>query len=321
MILPTAAVVTLLASTACGGGGQDSSGGGDSGGTKSITVGAIPIVDVAPLHLGVDKGIFEKHGIDLEVKNTSGGAEAVPSVVAGEFDFAFGNVTSLMIGRDNDLPLKVVANGVTSIGEQGGDFGGVVVPEGSEITDAKQLADKTIAVNNLQNIGDTTVRNSVRKAGGDSDTIEFVELPFPEMPAALERGDVDAAWVVEPFLTSSLNNGATEVASNFVDAHKELSVAYYFTTEQMVNQDPELVADFTAAIEESLTYADENPDEVRRILGEYTEIDDKVIQEIRLPRWPNGYNQDSAQAVADLLMHDGVVESEPKLNEFFYNAG
>ncbi|WP_343233363.1 ABC transporter substrate-binding protein [Streptomonospora sp. PA3] len=315
MILPVAAVVTLLASTACGGGQEG--GGGDSGGTQSITVGAIPIVDVAPLHLGLDQGIFEKHGIDLEIKNTTGGAQAVPSVVSGEFDFAFGNITSIMVGRDNDLPLTIVANGVTSTGEQGNDFGAVVVPEGSDITDAKGLEDSTIAVNNLKNIGDTTVRNSVRKAGGDSDTIEFVELPFPEMPAALERGDVDAAWLVEPFLTSALNNGATEVASNFVDAHKNLSVAYYFTTEQVVAQDPELVDNFTAAIEESMTYADEHPDEVRRILGEYTEIEPEVIEQIRLPRWPNGYNQESAQAVGELLVHDGVVEDQPDMDKLF----
>lgn len=315
MTLPVAAVVTLLASTACGGGQED--GGGDGGGNQSIEVGAIPIVDVAPLHLGVDQGIFEKHGIDMEIQNTTGGAQAVPSVVSGDYDFAFGNITSIMVGRTNELPLQIVANGVTSTGEQGGDFGGVVVPEGSDITDAKGLEDSTIAVNNLENIGDTTVRNSIRKDGGDSDTVEFVELPFPEMPAALERGDVDAAWVVEPFLTSSLNQGATEVASNFVDAHKDLSVAYYFTTEQMVQQNPELVDNFTAAIEESLTYANENPDEVRRILGEYTEMESAVIEEIRLPTWPNGYNKESAQAVADLLQHDGVVESQPDMDALF----
>ncbi|WP_341351870.1 ABC transporter substrate-binding protein [Streptomonospora litoralis] len=317
MILPVAAVVTLLASTACGGGGQEDSGGGDSGGTQSITVGAIPIVDVAPLHLGVDQGIFEKHGLDLEIKNTSGGAEAVPSVVAGEFDFAFGNITSLVIGRSNDLPLTIVANGVTTTGKQGEDFGGVVVPEGSDITDAKGLEDKTIAVNNLQNIGDTTVRNSVRKAGGDSDTIEFVELPFPEMPAALERGDVDAAWVVEPFLTASLNGGATEVASNFVDADKNLSVAYYFTTEQMISQDPELVDNFTAAINESLTYAEENPDEARRIIGEYTEIDSETIEQLRLPRWPTEDYKQPANSIIDLMMHDGVIESRPDMDKLF----
>ncbi|GAA1750754.1 ABC transporter substrate-binding protein [Streptomonospora arabica] len=316
MILPAAAAaVTLLASTACGG-GQDG-GGGDSGGPQKIKVGAIPIVDVAPLHLGLDQGIFEKHGIDMEIQNTTGGAQAVPSVVSGEFDFAFGNITSIIVGRSNDLPLTIVANGVTSTGEQGADFGGVVVPEGSDISDAKGLEDKTIAVNNLENIGDTTVRNSIRKAGGDSDTVEFVELPFPEMPAALERGDVDAAWVVEPFLTASLNNGATEVASNFVDADPNLSVAYYFTTEQIVNQDPELVDNFTAAVNESLTYAEENPDEVRRILGEYTEMDSATIEKIRLPRWPTDGYKKPAQSIADLMMHDGVIEKQPDMDKLF----
>ncbi|MDT0302044.1 ABC transporter substrate-binding protein [Streptomonospora wellingtoniae] len=314
MILPAAAAaVTLLASTACG--GQD--GGGDSGGPQKIKVGAIPIVDVAPLHLGLDKGIFEKHGIDLEIQNTTGGAQAVPSVVSGEFDFAFGNITSIIVGRSNDLPLTIVSNGVTSTGEQGADFGGVVVPEGSDISDAKGLEDKTIAVNNLENIGDTTVRNSIRKAGGDSDTVEFVELPFPEMPAALERGDIDAAWVVEPFLTAALSNGATEVASNFVDADPDLSVAYYFTTEQVVNQEPELTDNFTAAINESLTYADEHPDEVRRILGEYTEMDSATIDEIRLPRWPTDGYEKPAQSIADLMMHDGVIEKQPDMDKLF----
>ncbi|GAA4888605.1 ABC transporter substrate-binding protein [Streptomonospora salina] len=316
MTLPVAAVVTLLASTACGGGGQEG-GDGDGGGNKSVTVGAIPIVDVAPLHLGADQGIFDKHGIDLEIENTTGGAQAVPSVVSGDYDFAFGNITSIIVGRSNDLPLTIVSNGVTSTGEQGADFGGVVAPEGSDITDAKDLEDKTVAVNNLENIGDTTVRNSIREDGGDSDTVEFVELPFPEMPAALDRGDVDAAWVVEPFLTSSLNGGATEVASNFVDADPDLSVAYYFTTEQMINEDPELVDDFTAAINESLTYAEDNPDAARDILGDYTELDSEAIDQIRLPRWPTENYQEPAQSVADLMMHDGVIESQPDMDALF----
>nr|WP_179766884.1 ABC transporter substrate-binding protein [Streptomonospora nanhaiensis] len=314
MILPVAATVTLLATAACGGGGE---GGGDGDGPQSITVGAIPIVDVAPLHLGVDQGIFEKHGIELTIENTTGGAQAVPSVVSGEFDFAFGNTTSLLVAQEQDLPVRIVANGVTSTGEEGNDFGGVVVPEGSDIAEPRDLEDATIAVNNLENIGDTTVRNTVRQAGGDSDTIEFVELPFPEMPAALERGDVDAAWVVEPFLTSAKAGGATEIASNFVDAHESLSVAYYFTTEQVIQEDPELVDNFTAAMEESLAYANDNPDEVRRILGEYTEIEESVAQEIVLPTWPTDLNRESTQAVADLMVHDGVLEDKPDLDELY----
>ncbi|MFC7744765.1 hypothetical protein ACFQXA_33345 [Nocardiopsis composta] len=56
------------------------------------------------------------------MKNTSGGAQAVPGAVSGEFDFAFGNVTSLLVARDSGLPVQTVANGVSSTGKDGEDF-------------------------------------------------------------------------------------------------------------------------------------------------------------------------------------------------------
>ena len=57
------------------------------------------------------------------------------------------------------------------------------------------------------------MRASVRKAGGDPAKVKFVELPFPDMPAALQAGQVDAIFVVEPFLTAALGAGRRKVAS------------------------------------------------------------------------------------------------------------
>lgn len=312
-ILAAASAAALTAATsACA---ADSPAG--DGELTTVTVGAIPIVDVAPLHLGVDQGFFEKQGIDLKIENTTGGAAAVPGVVSGNFEFAFGNITSLIVAKDQGLPLTIVTNGVTTAGVQGADFGAVVVPEGSGITSADQLDGTTVAVNNLQNIGDTTVRNSVRLAGGDGDDIDFVELAFPDMPAALENGNVDAAWVVEPFLTTALNNGATEIASNFVDASETLSVAVYFTSEQTLAQEPELVEAFTQAMNDSLAYADSNPEEVRRIITEYTEIDPQIIEEMRLPRFPTEVDRDSVETVTELMVNDGAIETAPDLDALF----
>ncbi|MDA2813383.1 ABC transporter substrate-binding protein [Nocardiopsis sp. RSe5-2] len=313
-LLPAAAsaAVLILALSACGDGDD---GGGD--GPRSITVGAIPIVDIAPLHLAVDQGIFADHGIEVEIRNTSGGAQAVPGVASGDFDFAFGNVTSLLVARDAGLPMKVVANGVATTGEQGADFGAVVVPEGSPIESAEDLEGATVAVNNLENIGDTTVRNSVRKAGGDPSQVEFMELALPDMPPALEKEEIDAAWVVEPFLTTALEGGATEIASNFVDAHPKLTIAVYFTSERLLAEDPELAADFASAMEEALAYAAANPEEVRRIVGEYTEIDPTLIEEIRLPQFPPETDRESVQTIADLMEEDGLVDEAPDVDALF----
>jgi NitT/TauT family transport system substrate-binding protein len=302
-------IAVLVLATACsGGGGEDG-----EGGLRRITAGAIPIVDVAPLHLGVDQGFFADRGIDLEIQPGSGGAAAIPGVVSGNFEFAFGNTVSLLVARDQGLPLKVFANGVSSNGEQGADFSAVFVRDDSPVETAADLEGTTVAANNLLNIGDTTVRESVREAGGDPSDIEFVEMAFPDMVPALENGQIDAAWLVEPFTTAALDAGNREIASNFVDTHPELSVAAYFTSEEMLAREPELIDDVEAALQESFAYAEANPDEVRRILGEYTEIDGAALTDIRLPRWPEAVDEESVGVLAALMLEDGLIGTEADL--------
>lgn len=303
-------VSALFTMAACG----SSSGGGGtpaSGSARKVTVGVIPIVDVAPIYLGKQKGFFSKRGIDLTLVQESGGAAAVPGVVSGQFQFAFGNVVSLLLAESKGLDIKAIANGNASTGVQGKDFGGVVVPKGSAITSAKDLAGKSVAVNNLRNIGDTTVRQSIRKAGGDPATVKFVELNFPDMPAALAQHRVDAAWVVEPFLTVSEQQGATLIASNFVDTAPNLTIATYFTTERQIKADPQLVKNFQAAINESLNYAQSHPAEVRKIILTYTKITPAVADKIILPAWPQSINVQSLDTLASLMTQDGLVSKKP----------
>jgi NitT/TauT family transport system substrate-binding protein len=284
------------------------------GETQTVTVGIIPIVDVAPLYLGVEQGFFEEEGIELELQFADGGAAIVPGVASGEFDFGFSNVTSLLLAQSNGLPIEIVANGVASTGEAGNDFGAVMVLGDSDIQGAADLEGKTVAVNTLNNIGDTTIRESVRNAGGDATDIEFVPFGFPEMPAQLEEGNIDAAWVVEPFKSQIEAAGGRPVAWNYVDAAAGLTVATYFTTVDKVTNDSDLVERFTNAVNKSLAYADANPDDIRRIVGEYTEIPEAVRAEMVLPAWPVEINRGSIVTLAELGMNDGIFEAAPDVD-------
>ena len=87
-----------------------------------------------------------------------------------------------------------VAPGASSTGNGQEDVNAVLVNKDSTLQSPKDLAGKKVAINSLNNIGDTTIRNAVEKDGGDPSKIQFVELPFPEMPAQLAAGNVDAAW-------------------------------------------------------------------------------------------------------------------------------
>ncbi|HWF93485.1 MAG TPA: ABC transporter substrate-binding protein [Xanthobacteraceae bacterium] len=282
-----------------------------------VTVGVIPITDVAPIYLGVAKGFFTKQNLDVTLQTAQGGAELVTPVMTGQREFGFSNISSLLIAQTRGLDIVAIAAGASSTGEQGRDFGAIIAPGGSPLKSAKDLAGKTVAVNNLKNIGDTSVKAAVRKAGGDDSKIKFVELAFPDMPAALNNKLVDAAWIVEPFLTVAKEQGAKVLAWNLVDTAPDLMIAVYFTSGKYAQEHPDTVKRFGAAMNASLAYADSHADEVRAIVPTYTRISKEVIGKLTLPRWPTEMNRKSTEILADLSVKDGLVGKRPDLAAFF----
>ncbi|WP_282699858.1 ABC transporter substrate-binding protein [Streptomyces sp. CC219B] len=313
------AVVTVAAAAGCGSssgtGGSSSSGEGKN---TQVKVGIIPIVDVAPLYLGQEKGFFSSRGIDLKMESAQGGAAIIPGVVSGQFQFGFSNVTSLMIAQTKGVPIKSVVNGAASTGDVGKDVSAVAVKKDSPIKSAKDLVGKTVAVNTLQNIGDTTVRETVRKDGGDPSKVKFVEMPFDQMPAALDGGQVDAAWAGEPALTIAKGQGARVVASPFAETDPKLTIATYFASTKLAQENPDLVKRFTEAVTESLEYASDHPDEARRTLTTYTKIDGEVLKNLTLPTWPAQYDMASLEKLVSLGEEDGIFgDGKPDLDALF----
>ncbi|MDX2675123.1 ABC transporter substrate-binding protein [Streptomyces sp. NY05-11A] len=306
----------LLAAAACGSSDDSkASGGGSSGGATTVELGLIPIVDVAPVYLGVQRGFYEKHGLKLSITTAQGGAAIVPAVVSGQYQFGFSNVTSLMVAQSNSVPVKAVSNGIASTGVRGKDFNALMVKKGSAITSPKDLQGKQVAINTLKNINETAVRESVRKAGGDPDRVKFVELAFDQMPAALDQGQVDAVSVVEPATATVRSQGGVQIASPLVDVAPNLTVALYFTSQQYLRKNPEVVRKFQEATAESLAYAEAHPDEVRQIITTYTKIPASVLARVTLPKWPAAANRSSIEALRKLGEQDELFKSTPDLDK------
>lgn len=309
----------FVAATACGSSDDpepDSTGPDKaSGGTTTVKVGVIPIIDVAPLYLGQKKGFYRERGIELSLTSAQGGAAIVPGVVSGQFDFGFSNMTSLLTAQSKNVPVKAVVNGVASTGKEGADFAELAVKKGSPLKSAKDVEGKKVAANTLNNICDTSTRESVRKDGGDPSKVDFVEMPFDQMQAALDGGRVDAACVVEPALAGLKAKGGTSIASLFFDASPDLTVAMYCTSQKYAQQEPETVRKFQEATAESLEYADSHPEEVREIITTYTKIPGPLVETLTLPRWPAEPDRTSIERLAELGEQDGLFEQAPDLDK------
>ncbi|WP_127129655.1 ABC transporter substrate-binding protein [Georgenia sp. SYP-B2076] len=320
----------LLALTACSttgnGGTADStqtpgdgaSEGGASGAAQKITMGVLPIVPSAALQLGVDKGIFAEHGFDVTLETGQGGAALLPAVVSGQMQFAISNPLSLMVAQDQGLDVRVVT-GFSHSKAEGQDITSVWSKAGSGITSPADLEGKTVAVNNLKTMGELSIREVVRKAGGDPASVNFVELAFPDQPAALESGNIDAAWVPEPFQTILQDSGAQLVSYNYQETMPGVATMAVFSSGKQVEQDPAMVKEFVAAVDETTEYAQAHPDEVRETLLTFLKMDQGLAQKVLIEDFGATINPDAITALSDLAVKDKLLKKPVDVSTFLPN--
>jgi len=311
-------IAAALAMAGCGD-DDDSSGGGGGGGETAeqttLRVGVIPIADVAPLYLGVKEGFFEDQGLTIEPQLAEGGAAITPAVLSGDFQIGFSNTVSLLIAASKDLPVTIISQGVLGGKTADEAWADLLVLKDGPIKAPKDLEGKTIAVNTLSNVCEVTIKASLADMGVDIETLKFTEVPFPDMNAALEANRVDGACVVEPFVSQGLAGKAKGIDPFYVNTAPDLTVATYFTSKQYASENPEIVQKFVTAMEQSLEFAQSNPDAVREVLGEYTEIPPEVAQNIKLPQWRADLTTDTIERLSALSLEYGLIEEQPDLNE------
>ncbi len=146
-----------------------------------LRVGTIPIVDSAPLFVGVEKGYFKEVGLEIDTTPAPGGAALLPALAAGQFQVAFSNTTSTLLAIGEGLPFRFITAGC-STGAQGPDLAGLMVRTDSSIRSGTDLEGKRVAVNNRNNIMWIRTASWIDKnSRGHSDRTTFVEIPFPQM--------------------------------------------------------------------------------------------------------------------------------------------
>jgi ABC-type nitrate/sulfonate/bicarbonate transport system substrate-binding protein len=303
----TAGLVALtLFAAGCGDGGSEP--GTGEGGTTKLKVQETAGVPSAFVAFGVDKGFFEKEKLDIELQPTQGGAATIPALVSGDIQVGGSNVVSLLLAGSKDLPIRVIAGGTVAQPEGEKDFGAIVVAKDSGIKQPADLEGKTVAVNTLNNVAEVVVKASLEKQGVDPESLKLSEVPFPEMEPALQKGSVDAAFSIEPFVTQSVQAGDKAIDYSYVETEPEMQIGAYAVTQQFAEQNAEAVESFKAAIAGTATYVGSHQDEFRTFLSEDAEIDPKLAETIHLPQWKGEVDAESMANTAKLMQRYGLVD-------------
>lgn len=306
------AFAVVLVAAACGGGGegeQPQAGGSGEPEVTDLTIGTLPIVDVAPLQIAVDEGLFEKEGLSVKLEVMQGGAAAIPGLVSGELDAAFGAWPSFFQAISEGIELRAIADGVRAREK----FTMILTTANTGLEGKPEaLAGKTVAVNTLNNLGEMAVRSAVREAGGDPESVKLVEVPFPDMIPALERGDVDAIWAVEPFVTLATQNiGAVPVVDAYLGPMEGFPVAGFQATAQFVEENPNTVGAIQRALAAATEIANTETERMtQEIIPGFTEVEPAVAEKLTLPEFVGEIDPEQLQRVVDYMVEFDIL-SEP----------
>jgi ABC-type nitrate/sulfonate/bicarbonate transport system substrate-binding protein len=316
------AAALAAAATAPAGCGKDAAGGAESeNGRTKLTVGLVPVYELAPVHLGIEKGFFADEGLELEVRTAQGGAEIVPQVVSGSVQVGFSNTPSLFSAAEGGLPVEIVAPAGGSPrarkGKEDTHQGAVMVEQDSPIRSYADLAGKTVAINTVGNVLEVTLRAALTEHGVDSSRVEYLEVPFPDMLAALDAGRVDAVFVTPPFETIAQSGDYRAIGFPFVDVRPDLVFAGYFVSREWAERNPEVLERFLAALRRSMEYAAEHEQETRAAIGEFTELPENVVRAVPIGnRRPDCRElETSSELLGELMVRYGALQREPTVGE------
>lgn len=231
-----------------------------------------------PQLLGIDEGIFEKHGLDVEVVEASG----VEVITGDSADVAYSDLFNVLAGIDQGFDFTVVE------GQNGVSFRApVLVAQDSDIVDPADLAGRTIAIGTAP-FARVFALLFLKAHGIDPDSVEFVLLATGA-PEAVVSKRVDALLIVgggavggATYLTTKNQYDLRVVGSEgdgpaLIDS--DGTQAGWFSRSEWYESNPETALRFAKAVRESnQLWASKTPDELADVFLKYNDYDLRALE-------------------------------------------
>jgi NitT/TauT family transport system substrate-binding protein len=266
------AAAGLVLTSLAGCGGDDASGGGGSasGDSTQVRLGYFPNLTHAPAIVGIEKGYFDDalsaDNATVEYLDFNSGSDTIDALLAGDLDATY-------IGPSPAITAYATSQNVSLI--SGATSGGASLVVDPSITTPEDLAGKTLATPGAGNTQDVALKAWLQEQGyevspdGQGD-VTVVNQDNSLTVQAFAQGDVDGAWLPEPYAALLVDEGA-KVLVDEADLWPE---GRFVTTHLLVNNDflddhPDLVDDLLEAHLQSLDYIEQSDDDAKALTAQY----------------------------------------------------
>ncbi|MGH3520935.1 MAG: ABC transporter substrate-binding protein [Haloechinothrix sp.] len=270
---------------------------------SALRVGVTKAIDIVPLRLAVDQGLFSRGGLRLELVEQPNQERALEALDNGDIEVAFANNVTLFKAVAAGAALQLQGEAYIS----GPNTMALVTLPGVGYDEPSANQAPVIAVDADDDLGELTTRSRLATEGIDPERVTFTQLSFDEMMNALSDHRVDAAWMTEPRISKAQKEyGAKIVADTARGAMLNFPMSSYAAHHKFASANPKTFALFRSLLGEAQRLAAETS-VVRGVLPTYVGLDETSSALVALGNYPTALNSVRLQRVADLMHNSGVL--------------
>ena len=259
----------LLALVLIGCGSQSSS--SSNGSSVPVRLGYFPNLTHAVAIVGVARGTFKNafgSNVNFQTKTFNAGPALIEALFANEIDIGYVGPNPAINGyvKSKGAALRIIAGAASG----GAEF---VVRSGANIKSDKDLAGKKFATPQLGGTQDIALRYYLQQHGlqttDKGGNVQIVPTDNPNILTLFKQGQIDGAWVPEPWATRLVVEGKGHV---YVDERTLWPDGSFVTTNVVVSkkfldQHPDVVNKFLQAHVATVQYIQSNPTDAKKIVN------------------------------------------------------
>lgn len=236
--------------------------------TKTVKIAYLPLTHALPVF--VENELQDKSGSKYKIELVKYGSwpELMDALNTGHVDGASVLIELAMKAKEQGIGVKAVA-----LGHKDGN----VIVVSNKINGVSDLKGKKFAIPHRQSSHNILLGQMLKDAGLSYKDVNIVELPPPEMPAALAQGQIDGYCVAEPFGAKSVALNTGKVLFESSELWKDSICCSLVLSDKFINSSKDVAKEVVANYRDAGEYIDSHKDEANSISKKYLNLDDKVL--------------------------------------------
>ena len=243
--------------------------------------GVLPVLDTLPLQVAAQDGLYEKHGLDVELVKFMSALERDTAMQTGQIDGYFGDLIATYLLISRDVPMRIA---LTSWRTTPGYpmFGIALSPESRE----RSLGDMK---GRKLGLSKSTIMEFLADKMEDHLGVSrghFAQMEIKKMPIRFQMlltNQIDSALLPEPLLSlARLKGGETLATAEKLD----IPLTVLCLHEKYFKNDGADYRKFVAAYKEAVLRIQDNPEDYRQLMAETCRIPKPLVADFPIYPYP-----------------------------------